>query len=48
MKQLIETIESLRLCGIGFRRLTVASGTTTPQGVLVFYMFSALAEFQRG
>ena len=47
MKQLIETIESLRLRGIGFRSLTEAIDTTTPQGVLVFHMFSALAEFER-
>ena len=47
MKQLIETIESLRLCGVGFRSLTEAIDTTTPQGVLVFHMFSALAEFER-
>ena len=36
MKQLIETIEGLRLRGIGFRSLTEAIDTTTPQGVLVF------------
>ena len=47
MKQLIETIESLRLRGIGFRSLTEAIDTTTPQGVLGFHMFSALAEFER-
>ena len=47
MKQLIETIEKLRLRGVGFRSLTEAIDTTTPQGVLVFHMFSALAEFER-
>ena len=47
MKQLIETIEGLRLRGIGFRSLTEAIDTTTAQGVLVFHMFSALAEFER-
>jgi DNA invertase Pin-like site-specific DNA recombinase len=47
MKQLIETIEELRLRGIGFRSLTEAMDTTTAQGVLVFHMFSALAEFER-
>jgi DNA invertase Pin-like site-specific DNA recombinase len=47
MKQLIESIESLRLRGIGFRSLTEAIDTTTAQGVLVFHMFSALAEFER-
>jgi DNA invertase Pin-like site-specific DNA recombinase len=47
MKQLIETIEGLRLRGIGFRSVTEAIDTTTAQGVLVFHMFSALAEFER-
>jgi DNA invertase Pin-like site-specific DNA recombinase len=47
MKQLIETIEGLRVRGIGFRSLTEALDTTTPQGVLVFHLFSALAEFER-
>jgi DNA invertase Pin-like site-specific DNA recombinase len=47
MKQLIETVEMLRFRGIGFRSLTEAIDTTTAQGVLVFHMFSALAEFER-
>src|SRR5271155_1024945 len=47
MKQLIETIENLRLRNIGFRSLTESIDTTTPQDVLVFHMFSALAEFER-
>jgi DNA invertase Pin-like site-specific DNA recombinase len=47
MKQLIETIEMLRSRDIGFRSLTEAIDTTTAQGVLVFHMFSALAEFER-
>ncbi len=47
MKQLIETIENLRLRGIGFRSLTEAVDTTTAQGRLVFHMFGALAEFER-
>jgi hypothetical protein len=38
MKQLIETIEKLRVQGIGFRSLTEAIDTTTAQGVLVFHM----------
>jgi hypothetical protein len=45
--QLIETIEKLRLRGIGFRSLTESIDTTTAQGLLVFHMFSALAEFER-
>jgi DNA invertase Pin-like site-specific DNA recombinase len=47
MKQLIETIEKLRVRNIGFRSLTEALDTTTAQGLLVFHMFSALAEFER-
>jgi len=47
MKQLIETLETLRLRKIGFRSLTEALDTTTPQGRLVFHMFGALAEFER-
>ena len=47
MKQLIETVETLRVSGIGFRSLTEALDTTTAQGRLVFHMFGALAEFER-
>src|SRR5215469_4114169 len=47
MKQLIETVETLRLRAIGFRSLTEALDTTTAQGRLVFHMFGALAEFER-
>jgi DNA invertase Pin-like site-specific DNA recombinase len=47
MKQLIETIEKLRVRGIGFRSLTETLDTTTAQGRLVFHMFGALAEFER-
>jgi len=47
MKQLIETIETLRVRGIGFCSLTEALNTTTAQGRLVFHMFGALAEFER-
>jgi resolvase-like protein len=47
MKQLIETVEILRVRGIGFRGLTEALDTTTARGRLVFHMFGALAEFDR-
>ena len=43
-KLIIETIEKLRLRNIGFRSLTEEIDTTTVQGVLVFHMFSALAQ----
>ena len=42
MKQLIETLETLRLRNIGFRSLTEALDTTTPQGRLVSFTYSAL------
>ena len=48
LKQLIDTVEKLRERGIGFRSLTEALDTTTAQGRLVFHMFGALAEFERG
>jgi DNA invertase Pin-like site-specific DNA recombinase len=47
IKQLIDTVETLRLRSIGFRSLTEALDTTTAQGRLVFHMFGALAEFER-
>lgn len=47
VKQLIETVENLREHGIAFRSLTEALDTTSAQGLLVFHMFSALAEFER-
>ncbi len=47
MKQLIETIEKLRSRNIGFRSLMEAIDTTTAQGVLIFHIFGALAEFER-
>jgi DNA invertase Pin-like site-specific DNA recombinase len=47
VKQLIETVDNLRVRGIGFRKLTEALDTTTAQGRLVFHMFGALAEFER-
>ncbi len=47
MKQLVETIEKLRLRNVGLRSLTEAIDASAAQGVLVFHMFSALAEFER-
>jgi DNA invertase Pin-like site-specific DNA recombinase len=48
IKQLIETVEGLGDKGIGFRSLTEAIDTTTSGGKLVFHIFAALAEFERG
>src|SRR3954468_10719690 len=47
MKQLIETVETLRVRRIGFRSLSEALDTTNAQGRLVFHIFGALAEFER-
>jgi len=48
IKQLIETVEMLDEQTIGFRSLTEAIDTTTSSGRLVFHIFAALAEFERG
>ena len=48
LKQLIETVEDLGERGIGLRSLTEAVDTTTAGGKLVFHLFAALAEFERG
>lgn len=48
LKQLIETVESLEERKIGFRSLSEQIDTTTSGGKLVFHLFAALAEFERG
>lgn len=48
LKQLIETVEELEERKIGLRSLTEAIDTTTSGGKLVFHVFAALAEFERG
>ena len=48
LTQLMETVEDLSARGIGFRSLTEAIDTTTSGGRLVFHIFGALAEFERG
>lgn len=48
LKQLIETVEGLAARGIGLRSLTEAIDTTTSGGKLIFHLFGALAEFERG
>ncbi len=47
-KQLITTVEDLEARGIGFRSLTEAIDTTTNNGRMVFRIFAALEEFERG
>jgi DNA invertase Pin-like site-specific DNA recombinase len=48
MKQLIETIESFQDGGIGLKSLQDPIDTSSPSGKLVFHIFAALAEFERG
>lgn len=48
LRQLIETVEALSARNIGLRSLTEAIDTTTAGGRLVFHVFGALAEFERG
>lgn len=48
LKQLIETVDALSARDIGLRSLTEAIDTTTAGGRLVFHIFGALAEFERG
>jgi DNA invertase Pin-like site-specific DNA recombinase len=48
LKQLIETVEGLGGRGIGLKSLTESIDTTTSGGKLIFHIFAALAEFERG
>ncbi len=46
--QLIQTVEGLEHRGVGFRSLSEAIDTTSAGGRLVFHVFGAMAEFERG
>ena len=48
LKQLIETVEDLGDRRIGLRSLTESIDTRSTGGRLVFHIFAALAEFERG
>lgn len=48
LKQLIETVESFEPRGMHLRSLTEGIDTSTLNGRLVFHIFGALAEFERG
>jgi DNA invertase Pin-like site-specific DNA recombinase len=48
MKQLIETVEDFEGRGIGLKSLQDSIDTSSASGKLVFHIFAALAEFERG
>jgi DNA invertase Pin-like site-specific DNA recombinase len=48
LKQLIDTVEDLGDRGIGLRSLTESIDTGSTGGRLIFHIFAALAEFERG
>jgi len=48
MLDLINTVQKIGERGIGFKVITAPIDTTTIQGRLVFGIFAALAEFERG
>src|SRR5687768_14213779 len=48
MKQLIETVEDFERRGVGLKSLQDPIDTSSPSGKLVFHIFAALAEFERG
>ena len=48
LKHLIELITDLEERKVGFKNLTESIDTTTSGGKLVFHIFGALAEFERG
>lgn len=48
LQHLLETVTGLQARGIGFRSLQESIDTTTAGGKLIFHIFGALAEFERG
>jgi DNA invertase Pin-like site-specific DNA recombinase len=47
LKDLIETVNTLKERGIGLKVLTQNLDTTTSSGILVFHVFGAIAEFEK-
>jgi DNA invertase Pin-like site-specific DNA recombinase len=48
LRDLISMLDDFHKRGIHFRSLTEEINTSTPGGKLIFYIFAALAEFERG
>jgi DNA invertase Pin-like site-specific DNA recombinase len=47
LKDLIEQVSILQARAVGFRSLQESIDTTTPNGVLFFHIFGAIAQFER-
>jgi DNA invertase Pin-like site-specific DNA recombinase len=47
LPHLLSTVNGLKERGVAFRSLTEQMDTTTPQGVFLFHVFGALAQFER-
>jgi DNA invertase Pin-like site-specific DNA recombinase len=48
LQHLVTVVNELKERGVGFRSLTENIDTTTNSGRLIFHIFAALAEFERG
>jgi DNA invertase Pin-like site-specific DNA recombinase len=48
LRDLVSMIEDFNQRGIRFQSLTEEINTTTPGGTLIFHIFAALAQFERG
>ena len=48
LRDLVSMLDDFHPRGIYFRSLTEEINTTTPSGKLIFHIFAALAEFERG
>jgi DNA invertase Pin-like site-specific DNA recombinase len=48
LKDLLEVVTALEQRRIGFKSLQESMDSTTPGGKLIFHVFAALAEFERG